>query len=308
MSDNMKKLDIDDYLTQFQKEQFDYIPNPGNAGDSLIAAGTYQTFDKLGLKYNVKNRHRFLHKNKVVVYGGGGNLGNMTNFSAQFISRVHQHAKKLVILPHTIKNIDPLLDAFGTNVDIICREHISYDYVRNSNTRANIYIADDLALKTNVTPLLHKHPSIIDNLQIMIQYITRKSNLSSEQPPTLRAIKQLFNLKTKLQELKNINSTDHLVVFRTDGEKTNQELPHNNIDLSEELTLGVETKELTMINAAIFLQFLNTYTEITTNRLHVAVAGALLNKKVNFYGNNYYKCKAVYDFSLTSKNNIKWVE
>lgn len=99
------ELDIFDYLKQYQGFYFDCIPNPGNAGDPLIAAETYQVFDKLGLTYRVVDRHRFDHKGKVVVSSGGENLGLMTNVSAQFLERIYDTAAKVIILPHTIKSV-----------------------------------------------------------------------------------------------------------------------------------------------------------------------------------------------------------
>ena len=46
-------------------------------------------------------------------------------------------------------------------------------------------------------------------------------------------------------------------------------------------------------------QYLSKYEVINTNRLHIAIAGCLLGIKVNMYSNNYYKNKAIYDYSLS---------
>lgn len=54
-----------------------------------------------------------------------------------------------------------------------------------------------------------------------------------------------------------------------------------------------------------FLKFINYYSEIHTNRLHIAIAASLLNKKVILYPNSYFKNKAVYQFSLSNNQNTK---
>ena len=49
----MEIIDINMFLAEQsgQAECYCY-PNPGNAGDTLIAAATYQLFDALGIQYN----------------------------------------------------------------------------------------------------------------------------------------------------------------------------------------------------------------------------------------------------------------
>ncbi len=43
-------------------------------------------------------------------------------------------------------------------------------------------------------------------------------------------------------------------------------------------------------------KYLSKYEVINTNRLHIAIVGSMLNKKVNFYNNSYYKNRAVYEY------------
>lgn len=69
------------FLCAFLKERCQgevlYIPNPGNAGDALIAAATYQVLDDLGINYLIKRHKDDMESDvsgRVVIYGGGGNL------------------------------------------------------------------------------------------------------------------------------------------------------------------------------------------------------------------------------------------
>jgi exopolysaccharide biosynthesis predicted pyruvyltransferase EpsI len=303
----MNEINMDEYLLQYRQSELCYIPNPGNAGDNIIAAGTLQRFKRLGLDYRLVDRHRLALNNEIVFYSGGGNLGKMSNFSVSCLSRIHKNVQKLVILPHTIKDISPLLLEFGPNTDIICRELVSYQYVSRSGTKANVYLAHDMALGLDPAELLTFNLNFFNKLQQCVLYVACKLHLSKKQAPTKHGLLSLFDKKaeTIITERKN---TPILNAYRTDGEKTNIELPLDNVDLSEELAIGVETEELTFLGAARFLRVINEFETINTNRLHVAVAATLLGKNVNFYANNYFKCKAVYGYSLTSFSNLKFID
>lgn len=304
------KIEILDYLKGFSSTPFCYVPNPGNAGDSVIAAATYLLFDKLKLDYSTPNRSRHSFKGEVVVYGGGGNLGKATAFSAQFLQRTYPGIRKLIILPHTIREVQPLLESFGSNVDIICREKISYEYVKNHATQAHVYLADDMAFYLELTQLLSFTPSKLEQIKLMAAYATSKLHLNLSQPPALSYLARIPTAQKMVWRRENIKDDQKILyAFRTDAEKTNKDLPLNNIDISEKMATGVETKYIALLGANLLIRFINTFDEIYTNRLHVCISAALLGKKVHFYSNSYYKCKAVYDMSMNKIfKNVTWHE
>ena len=79
--------------------------------------------------------------------------------------------------------------------------------------------------------------------------------------------------------------------FRTDIEKNNlQVIPQNNIDVS---LSGSENSE-----TDLFFKNLNQCNLINTDRLHIAIASSLLNKKTNLYPGNYKKIESVYYSSI----------
>ena len=56
-----------------------------------------------------------------------------------------------------------------------------------------------------------------------------------------------------------------------------------------------------------FLAIADRYDEIRTNRLHVAIAGALLGKRVFMHDNSYGKNRAVWEHSLAGRfPDIAW--
>lgn len=297
-----KKMEIDirEYLGQFRDQRLIYTPNPGNGGDALIAAGTYQVFDELGLDYRIVNRDQPSYDQQILIYSGGGNLGLMKNFSARMLSRVHRGVKKLVILPHTIKAVTPLLEEFGPNVDVICREQVSYDYVSSVVKQANVYLSHDMALHLKVNALLDLQPSLLSKAVVASEYLLAKLKLTDAQPPSLSAVRGLFRAESLIKGMQGRARGEVLNAFRTDSERTEIKLPDDNVDVSEILTMGVETRALAYQASHYFLSFLNGYSVINTNRLHVCIGGMLLGKKINFYPNSYYKCRAVYEYSLAN--------
>lgn len=109
----------------------------------------------------------------------------------------------------------------------------------------------------------------------------------------------------------DINSVSDGVcnVFRNDEEKTLFKIPKDNIDLSIILYKINNENDINVyknVSMSIF-KYLSNFEVINTNRLHIAIAGSLLNKKVNFYNNSYYKNQAVYDYSLKEFENTSFI-
>lgn len=301
----MNKIKL--YLSKFIGNEIFYFPNPGNAGDSLIAAATYQLFDKIGLTYRTPNINSFNPSGKIIFYGGGGNLTTPDSFSAKVVRKCHRSAKKLIILPQTVRRNDDLIKELDSNVDIFCRELVSYEYVKNFSNNANVYLANDMAFSFDLAEF-NKTNVNYDPARQLLKYIAQKI-LKNNNAQSLNAIIRSFRVKNTFDEaLKKLEPT-HLNCFRIDGEKTNITLPNDNIDLSELFSYGVEDKLTSYMTVKTLFNFIERFDLVRTNRLHIAISCALLNKQVEFHSNNYYKNKAVYDFSIKGKyDNVNWIE
>jgi exopolysaccharide biosynthesis predicted pyruvyltransferase EpsI len=253
---NYPELDLPGYLLQHRNKHIIYIPNPGNAGDALIAHGTFKLFDRIGMDYEIGDIDK-KYENSILFYAGGGNLVGLYGQCKKFIEN-NMNNNEIVLLPHTIKDVDKLIRSLGENITIICREVVSYNYVKRlSKYKNNIFLSKDMAF-----------------------YIV---------PPKYNSIgKGILNC------------------YREDIEKTLIIIPSDNIDLSD--TLNVSDNNITYkekmkkISMSIF-EYISEYETVNTNRLHMSIAGSLLNKNVNMYSNSYYKLKSVYDYSI--KNTFK---
>ncbi len=294
-------VDIPDYLRQFRNEKVIYYPNPGNAGDALIARATHEVFRKNRLRYEVMTHYDSVH-DAVMVYGGGGNFVDYYDHCANFISHFHRRAKKLVILPHTISGHADLLGALGSNVDIFCRDDFSFAYASRAAGKANVYLAEDMALHLSIDKK-KIHPLSWDSVRCFAsKKIWRNSRTIG---------KTLFEVSRRLQRSFAVQGKRELNCFRDDAEKTDIELPVGNVDLSAILMFDfcqvIGDRNLSRLISNLLLYFLNMGDEINTNRLHHCIGAALLGKKVNFYPNSNFKNERVYVTSLKNRfPNISW--
>jgi exopolysaccharide biosynthesis predicted pyruvyltransferase EpsI len=140
--------DIRVFLNRYRNMDIVYIPNPGNAGDSLIAMGTIHVLDELCIKWRMgvfTNKYR----GKILLYGGGGNLAQKHRCCELFLMNNKEH-NSIVILPQTIHGIDSLLEQLGSNITIFCREMVTYEYVISIfNHKHNVYLSKDMAFYTD---------------------------------------------------------------------------------------------------------------------------------------------------------------
>ena len=258
-------LDIIDFLSEFKDkyEKIKYIVNPGNAGDSMIVSATFKLFKDLGLDFSIHRPNKEYNED-ALVYAGGGNLTDNYHCLRKFLWKNYKK-NEILILPHTICHCTNLLNSLGSNVKIITRERVSYQYVKaNMRHPENAFLADDMAFHIN----------------------------------NLEAYKSQPHIGT-------------CNIFRLDVEKTNIKIPKINKDISRDFIKGQNclNPEHVAITTDNIFSYLCKFTEINTNRLHAAIAGALLGRKVNLYPNSYYKNKAVFDFSIKNKfKNVQFID
>jgi len=304
----MEEISIKEYLKPYSRSELVYyLPNPGNGGDSLIACATFQIFRDLKIPYRLFDLQNHDPAGKIILYGGGGNLVSYYDHAANFIKMVHQKAKKLILLPATIDHHESLLRSLGSNVDIICRERTSCEYVETVTHKPHVMLADDLVFNLNVKEILSQNSdSLLKALCSELGFMLRSSYKNKLSFPTFKELKLILGKELKLFKLRNGNT---LNCIRGGLEKTDVPLPDDNIDLSSFLT---HKKAINQANsfwiANQLLRFINYFTTVRTNRLHISIASALLNKEVFLYRNSYYKNEAVYRYSMEKRfPNVKFM-
>ena len=126
-----------------------WIPNPGNGGDALIMQGTKDFFEKIGIQYKIGN-NKSKYQNEVLLYSGGGNIVGIYKDGENFITNNIKN-NTIIILPHTIKDVDNMIKMFKPTDIIITREKQSYNYVKNMIPyKKNVYLSKDMAFYINM--------------------------------------------------------------------------------------------------------------------------------------------------------------
>lgn len=291
-------MNIREYLGELARQgEVRYCPNPGNAGDSLIAMATFQLLGETGVRYRFLDERTLVPETTTLLYAGGGNLIHERSYSSAIIRRYHARVRRLVVLPHTVRGNEDLLAELGPNVEIITREETSFRHVARNVRGAGVLLMDDLAFSLDVGRLLGEPSPVLGPL--MRGELTRKS---------FRRFLQGSLRARAVRPARTPGPGRTLNVFRRDGEATDVPLPPRNYDLPRIFEYGTYNPAVCRLGAVALLRALSRFDLIRTNRLHVSVAGALLGKSVELYPNNYDKNEAVYRFSMEGRlPNVRWM-
>ena len=277
----------------------------------MIAHATFELFKKHNIGYRLFNWKKLDARENTIFYGGGGGLMPLYCRAQPIIRKLHPDAKRLIILPQTINGEEELLRQLGTNVEIICREEISYRHVQKYANKASVMIADDLAFQLDAESVLRtKTPGLSKTLLLRGFFNLKKSKDRNRFPSVRKMIEmKTTEIKNYLIKLSHLEQGSRILeAFREDAEKVPALIATPNIDVSKIFTFGTSNEDIALYASKKFLNFVNQFSEVRTNRLHACIAAALLGKTVKLYPNNYYKCEAVYNYSMKSRfQNVRWM-
>lgn len=286
---NFKKMQVTEVLNKeiINKSIIKYFPNTGNAGDSLINVGFYHLADLISLKYDVVSKSD-LNKigcNDVVIIGGGGAIVPEWSSTTEFIENIVGSCKKIIILPQSIRGANTLLLKLRKQDIVFCREKLSYkNCIIDEMTCKNIYLDNDMAFHVNVDKLMHQKGEP-DGYSI--------KNL----------IRHVFHFYHKVLRSKISNKIN---AFRCDKESNkNIKIPRRKInDFSSISRFGSGNQLRSIYSARKFMELIELYEVVYTDRLHVVIGASLLNKKIYALPNSYYKVQAVIEQSLKNNKNV----
>jgi len=286
---------LTDYLKQYVGKTITYIPNPGNAGDSAIFFATTEMFDAIGLKYDIAMGSKVDFKDKIVVIGGGGAMANENSALTKTMKRALETAKHVVLLPHTAKEIDTTLSSATNNLTVFCRENVTFDYLSQFNGLER-HLVHDIVLSFDAKSYTNLF-KFTDYIKLIALY-AKGLVLNSPTKFRLKDVLKVLNAGRIVRRVIAASDSAKLNAFRVDEEKTNVEIPDINFDISSMYQLSINHPFLAEAATRMMLHTVSQFEEINTNRLHVAILSSLIGKKVNFYDNSYFKCRAVYLHSL----------
>jgi len=268
-----------------------YIPNPGNAGDSLIAESTYQFFDRIGLSYSIASFRDTLESGARILIGGGGNLVPMYRNIRNFLGRNLEAIGSAVVLPHTIRGSEDLLGRLDQRFTLICRERPSYEFCLEMAPGAKVLLGDDMALQWRWE---RTRAALRD-----------QSARTTDRQFLVRNLKHLT--RRAVHRWKIHNGT--LEAFRGDIEGKNRQHSRRNVDLSQVFSTDEETRLYAAAAVNSLASFIDRAERVHTDRLHIGVMSAILGKDVTMFDNSYGKNRAVFENSLAPRfPNVRLVD
>ncbi|MDR0595543.1 MAG: polysaccharide pyruvyl transferase family protein [Puniceicoccales bacterium] len=252
---------------------FTYVPNPGNTGDMLIAKSTIDFFDAKGLEYKMFDGKPA----DFIVYGGGGIWLSAYRGSWLKWLNLFKSAKKVIILPSSFWNCDELINVLDERFVVFCREEKSYKYLLDGKTKAKIILDHDMAFRCSKNALCNKITATEQDKAAFAHVLDKVEKIKGS--------KVAYFMRTDCESAKH---------FGTD------------LDLSSCMH-GSEftTKERMSSGAAVMLSTVDNFDVIVTDRLHVAIASALMGKQVYMLDNSYGKLSGVYKHSMYHLPNVR---
>lgn len=297
------ELDLEGFLRSLDdREEALFLPNPGNGGDSFIAAATLQVLRRLGV------RHRFVGsrevpsldgKGRVVLLGGGGNLVPYYSDVRRRLALVHGTARRVVLLPHTIAGNEDLLGALGGNVDLVARDVPSYEHARRHAAGARVWLAHDMTLYASVPELLRRGRESERPVPLLRELAREAVSARHVIRGRLRAA--ALRLRRPGFPPTGTERGSALRCFRQDAEARTRRTPRGNADLSALFGWGAASEAAVEAATYHLLRALEPYEEVHTDRLHVALARAAMGKRVHLYPTNTPKVEAVYRHSIRGR-------
>jgi len=266
------RVEMERFLAQFAGEKVLLIPNEGNAGDCLILASTLTAMAKASIDVEVVDNGADF-RNQTVFLGGGGNLIDVYRGMRQSIEACRSKAARIVLLPHTIRGNAGLLKSLDDRVTIWCRDKRSLEHVGSLNPDLDCRLGHDMAFHCDVAEYLNDPACNEYGL------------------PQLRAGLQRVGV--------NLDRLSRLAVvrfMRTDKESLFSRIA-SDLDVSRAFG-GVADVEASKLAAWSFLKTISVSNRVITDRLHVAIACALLGKNCELLDNAYNKNREVYAHSL----------
>jgi exopolysaccharide biosynthesis predicted pyruvyltransferase EpsI len=247
-----------------------FMPNGGNLGDCLIASATIQAFDKAGIPWSlIRGKRQSVRSWDLLVFGGGGSLVPLYEGGIQCVQSLRKLGAPVVVLPQTVRGNDEFWKQ-AEGITVFCRDFGSLDFICEFPNIPS-YLADDMALRLDLT---------------------------ADPFSTVGAFREVM-LEGKEKRV--------LFAHRRDREALGT-ANKQSIDISALAHPAMDSVESIHANTCAFLTMLAGYSEIQTDRLHVAIGGSLLGISVLLQDNSNGKNRAVYKTSLKERfPNLRFV-
>ena len=284
---------------------FKFLPNKGNMGDIVIAASEFQYFNSNKYVYEVFDElktEKYTNPYNLV-YGGGGLWHSLYKDDYQSILKIFKskNLKKCVILPSSFYDCDDVISLFDERFTVFCREKQSFEYCKSLNKKAKFLLADDMVINADFDDF----KSNLFDKEIFKQNFFNLTKFS---------LGKVYKYYSKIREnartgLMEIGNTNIGLLMRSDDEGViNISDQYKTTDLSDYGGGYACDISLDYLLTQLFLNIIDNFEIIVTDRLHVGICAAKLGKEVYLVDNSYKKVSEVYKQSLYRYQNVHLLE
>lgn len=273
-----------------QGEAIQYFPNPGNSGDALIAAATWQVFDRLGCSPLISKPATF-KRGASVILGGGGNLVPLYSDMRRALERcLEMGVGRCLLLPHTIRGNEQLLSRLDEKFTLCCRDRASFEHVVRHAPHAIAILSDDMAFSIDVDVLEKRVATFRHRYSLLFDKDWRKSAWQWR--------RALAMCRPDEEGVLTILRGDREGMAQAGGGDGALDLP-DYYKIKHGGRAGCDQVAIDLFCC------LRRAKRVVTDRLHVALPSALLGVPLEIIDNNYGKLSAVFDLSLPGKVVIR---
>lgn len=287
------------------REEVLFIPSPGNGGDALISFQAYELLAKLKVNFSTVSFDHIPQsfEGKIVIIGGGGGLVPHYKFLPELLSNAAASAKKVVVLPQSVRGLDSLLQSLAKNVYLLTRDRPSLSHVSTLALNANIYESSDLALDIDSPKMFSMPPSTIAYLRHQLSISKYHFRIGVQRTFAWA----LLVTSTRLRQILTGNHT--LIAIRSDIEATiTPPKGKRNVDISAHLEYNDMSRLGAELTTYRMLKYISLHKKVITNRLHVGIGAHLLGIETKLLDNSYGKIAAVYEQSLIKSKSLKLIK
>ena len=285
------------------------LPFHPNVGDTLIAIASFEFLKTTGHKclyYSSPGTFDYhsISEDTLIIFNGGGNFGDLwkeyyTDFRNKILKMYPDN--HFLVLPQSVyyldeKNLEEDVRIFSScpNVTICARDMASYEFLREHFVKNRIKLVPDMAFYLPQKYLVGKENGG------KVLFLKRKDK---EFIPNSK-----YNIVPNDAEIRDWPTMEKLAKIHRYYLFINKRI--NKIGHPKWL-FYIENKVWKSCILPYYLRngirFVNSYDTIYTTRLHVAILGFLLEKRVFFFDNSYGKNSALYNTWLKDSDRINLI-
>lgn len=301
MTMSLQESQFSNYLASLPLAPVFFEPLEGNNGDELIQMGMKELF----LKHQINPKTEPDDVDIIIINGGGAMNDEWPTGAAQVLERyLEKYPKKRFIVgpsSYYFKHLDfaAIVNKTETPITLFCREEISYQALLAMplGTHVKVRLSQDLAFELKGSDFIAEQRTLLNEKVILCAMRKdREGNsgiLSKTSAPWLPSIlrKPLSKLRDRLVARK---SSDTLTPILASVSSSAETVPVFYRDIS----VSVPFEE--------FCEHIRGAKVIITNRLHIAIFGSLLGKKVHLLPGSYHKIAGVYEYSLKANPSVQF--